>query len=167
MRDARYWPTPKANLFVAAFFTATVLQAVDSPVARAEPLPQPLTIKRLGLEPKTNPIDQLISKFGFACINLKGLKCRIDGELDQFLRELSSNRADPADYLQRLGANCEQKDAYVNCTYERFVRDEYWGAQGAQPMRIVSEHFKIEFVIDPTSPSNNRTVFNRTTTVTN
>lgn len=110
------------------------------------PLPQLAYETQKGLDAKNNPLDRIISVWGFSCFQMPpGYKrpCSIEAELVRFLSALSGNINNLEQLLTQLGAKCDRNDRELHCVYSRRVESCYWLAGADAPARVVDHHFEI------------------------
>lgn len=115
--------------------------------AHSQTTPSPPLIygTRKGLDVQHNDIDRLIHTFGFVCERnpYNPRPCRIETELEAFLKRLVPNKVAIAHELDVLGADCIEERAQLKCTYERYVESAAWTVGSSKPTAITDNFFQI------------------------
>ena len=124
-----------------SFFSWTLHAAEE-----VRPVPQLHYTVQKGLDVRHNPIDRLISTFGFVCVRnpLNPRPCRFEKELVAFLEKMPPNQADISRELTVLGAICQSTIEQLNCVYERHVENSAWLAGSYEPAAVFDEFLRIE-----------------------
>jgi hypothetical protein len=98
-----------------------------------------------GLDVSGNPIDKLISRFGFTCVpelRYLGRPCRVEKEVAAFVNSLPHNRKEMTEALTTLGATCVRDSARaVDCIYRKRTRNFGWITGEPTPRTIMDDIF--------------------------
>lgn len=138
---------------VASLICALALLALaESALSRVHanetvfPLPQLAYQTQKGLDPKNNPLDRIISGWGFSCLQkppIADKPCSIEPVLVRFLSTLSGNINNLEQLLLQMGAQCDRNDRELRCVYSRHVENCAWLAGADTPVSVVDEFFEI------------------------
>jgi hypothetical protein len=135
------------SIFTVALFASGIF-----PVSQAQanetvfPLPQLAYQTQKGLDPQNNPLDRIISIWGFSCLQtppFAGKPCSIEPVLVRFLSTLSGNINNLEQLLLQMGAQCNRGDRELKCVYARQLENCAWLAGADTPVSVVDEFFEI------------------------
>lgn len=114
-------------LFVVAGFSQSFAQAPSDMGSYSGPY-----FQIRGLDTSGNPIDKLIYRFGFLCLDElriydDGKPRRVERELAAFVNSLPHNRKDVTEALTALGATCiDSSEKPIDCLYRKRARTFGW-----------------------------------------
>jgi hypothetical protein len=106
-----------------------------------------------GLDVSGNPIDKLINRFGFNCLDdlrqFSGGLCRVEREVAAFVNSLPHNRREMTEALTALGATCAgSPEKPIDCVYRKRVRTLGWITGEPSPRWIAEDVFVFQITAD-------------------
>jgi hypothetical protein len=106
-----------------------------------------------GLDVSGNPIDKLINRFGFTCLDdlrqFSGDLCRVEREVAAFVNSLPHNRREMTEALTALGATCAgSPEKPIDCVYRKRVRTLGWITGEPSPRWIAEDVFVFQITAD-------------------